>query len=191
MASNFVDMDVIVAGHAVQQLAAIFDVYWNSPQAYPVQAIDGASADGAVARARFDQIVDEGEQMRAVTVPPEDMLAQRPLGADLDSGRRSLASGKAVAFADLPAKVMAQSDEAARSMSVQMNIMDRVANSSRQVFMSSPYFIPGSTGVEAFRDLPRRGVDVVILTTSLGANDEPLAHIGATACGCSGGRQAL
>ena len=93
-----------------------------------------------------------------------------------------------MAFADLPAKVMAQSDEAARSMSVQMNIMDRVANSSRQVFMSSPYFIPGSTGVEAFLDLPRRGVDVVIITTSLGANDEPTR---ATACGCSGGRQAL
>jgi cardiolipin synthase C len=107
-----------------------------------------------------------------------DMLAQRPLSIELDSGRLSLASGRAVAFADQPAKVMAQSVEAARSMSVQMNIMDRVVQSRRQVVMSSPYFIPGSTGVEQFSDLTQRGVEVVILTNSLASNDVPLAHLG-------------
>ena len=177
-ASNFVDMDVLLAGSIVDQLAGIFDIYWNSPQAYPVQTILGEPTDPSEARNRFDQLVDEGEQMRSVTVPPMDMLAQRPVSAELDAGRLSLASGKAVAFADQPAKVMAQSVEAARSMSVQMNVMDRVVHSKQRVFLSSPYFIPGSTGVEAFDGLTKRGVEVVILTNSLGANDEPLAHIG-------------
>ncbi|HEY3179152.1 MAG TPA: phospholipase D-like domain-containing protein, partial [Casimicrobiaceae bacterium] len=31
--SNFVDMDVFIVGAVVRQLADIFDVYWNSPQA--------------------------------------------------------------------------------------------------------------------------------------------------------------
>ena len=178
MASNFVDMDVLVAGNVVEQLAGIFDIYWNSPQAYPIETILGRPTDASEARSRFDQLVEEGEQMRVVTVPPMDMLAQRPLRVDLDSGRLSLASGRAVAFADLPAKVMAQSDEMARSMSVQMNIMDRVVSSNQRVVMSSPYFIPGSTGAEEFEDLSQRGVKVVILTNSLASNDEPLAHIG-------------
>ncbi len=178
IASNFVDMDVLLVGDAVRQLAGIFDVYWNSPQAYPVQTMLGEPNDPGEARNRFNQLVDEGEQMRSVTVPPMDMLAQRPVSAELDAGRLSLASGKAVAFADQPAKVVAQSVEMARSMSVQMNIMDRVVHSTRQVVMSSPYFVPGPTGVEAFTDLTQRGVEVVILTNSLGANDEPLAHIG-------------
>src|SRR5450432_1463139 len=41
--SNFVDMDVFVVGAVVRQLARIFDVYWNSPQVYPVEAILGQS----------------------------------------------------------------------------------------------------------------------------------------------------
>ena len=31
-------MDVLLVGEVVRQLAAIFDAYWNSPQAYDVRA---------------------------------------------------------------------------------------------------------------------------------------------------------
>ena len=51
--SNFVDMDVFVVGPVVRQLASIFDVYWNSPQAYPVEAILGGSADRDETRRRL------------------------------------------------------------------------------------------------------------------------------------------
>lgn len=34
---NFVDMDAFIVGPVVRQLAGIFDVYWNSPQVYPVR----------------------------------------------------------------------------------------------------------------------------------------------------------
>lgn len=176
--SNFVDMDVLLAGNAVDQLAGIFDIYWNSPQAYPVAAILGEPGDLHGARARFNHLVDEGDQMTSVAVPPLDMLAQRPLGGELDAGRLSLAWGRAVAFADPPGKVVASSDEIARSMTVQMNVMDRVARSTRRVVLSSPYLVPGDAGVKAFEDLVRQGVEVVILTNSLAANDVPLTHIG-------------
>ena len=66
----------------------------------------------------------------------------------------------------------------ARSMSVQMNVMDRVVLSTRQVVISSPYFIPGTTGVKAFAALTKRGVEVVVLTNSLATNDVPITHIG-------------
>jgi putative cardiolipin synthase len=176
--SNFVDMDVLVVGDVVPQLARIFDTYWNSPQAYELAAILGEPADLNAARAAFDRLVDEGDQMTAVHVPPMDMLAQRPLAKEIDVGRLQLASGRAVAFADQPGKVMATDAEMARTMSVQMNIMDRVAAADRNVVISSPYLIPGDSGVKSFADLRARGVDVVILTNSQAANDVPLAHIG-------------
>ena len=44
-ASNFVDMDVLLVGAIVPELGAIFDVYWNSPQAHPIQSILGEPAD--------------------------------------------------------------------------------------------------------------------------------------------------
>jgi putative cardiolipin synthase len=176
--ANFVDMDVFMMGPVVSQLAKTFDVYWNSPQAYSVATILGESADREEAQRSFDHLVDDGEQMMSVTVPPFDILGYGPISDDLDSGRLGLVWGTAVAFADQPAKVMATSDEMARSMSVQMNIMDRVMESKSEVFITSPYFIPGPMGVQEFGDLRKRKVKVVVLTNSLAATDEPLVHNG-------------
>jgi len=111
-------------------------------------------------------------------VPAADMLGHRPIGRDLDAGPLDLAWGKAVAFADMPEKVRATSVEAARAMSAQMSIMDRVSTSQRTVVISSPYFVPGTVGVQAFQELTRRNVKVAILTNSLAANDVPLVHTG-------------
>ncbi|MEO8753045.1 MAG: phospholipase D-like domain-containing protein, partial [Casimicrobiaceae bacterium] len=176
--SNFVDMDVFVVGAVVGQLASIFDVYWNSPQAYAVEAILGAPADPGEARRGFNRLVDDGEQMRTIMLPSIDILGYGPIGDDLDAGRLGLVWGKAVAFADHPSKVMATSAEVARSLSVQMNLMDRVMASKSDVVIASPYFIPGAMGVREFGDLRRRNVKVAILTNSWAANDVPLVHVG-------------
>jgi putative cardiolipin synthase len=176
--SNFVDMDVFIVGPVVSRLASIFDVYWNSQQVYPVEAILGESPDREETRRSFDRLVDDGEQMMSVTVPPFDILGYGPISDDLDAGRLGLVWGTAVAFADQPAKVTATSAEMARSMSVQMNIMDRVMESKSDVVITSPYFIPGPMGVQAFGDLRKRNVKIAILTNSLAANDEPLVHNG-------------
>ena len=176
--NNFIDMDVLVVGAVVGQLASIFDVYWNSRQAYPVEAILGESANHEEARRSFDHLVDDGEQMRSVALPPFDILGYGPIGDDLDAGRLGLVWGTAVAFADQPGKVMATSAETARSMSAQMNVMDRVMESKGEVVISTPYFIPGSMGVQAFGDLRKRNVKVTILTNSFAANDVRLAHTG-------------
>jgi putative cardiolipin synthase len=175
---NFVDMDALVVGAVVPQLAAIFDAYWNSPQVYPVEAILGAGRSRAELQRKFDALVDEGEQMMAASPPPVDALGYGPIREDLDAGRLGLVWGTANAYADSPAKVTATSDEMARSMSVQMNVMDLVMASQSDVTITSPYFIPGPAGVQAFGELTKRKVKVTILTNSLAANDEPVVHIG-------------
>jgi putative cardiolipin synthase len=176
--SNFVDMDVLLVGPVVGQLSGIFDAYWNSPEAYPLESITGAADDGEAVRGGFNHLVRDGEQMMSVVLPPIDILGYGPLGEELDSGRLRLVWGTAVALADQPGKVMATSAEMARSMSVQMNIMDRVMLAKSDVVISSPYFIPGTMGVQDFDTLRRRNVKVTILTNSLAANDVPLVHTG-------------
>ena len=178
MGANFVDMDAFIVGAVVPQFATIFDAYWNSPYVYPVQTIIDVGVDRTLLRERFDHLVDDGDQMVALVLPPIDVLGYGAISEDLDSGRLSLVWAPAVAFADPPAKVTARSDEAARDMSVAMNVMDRVIAASHEVVISSPYLIPGSTGVEAFGDLGKRNVKVTILTNSLAATDEPLVHTG-------------
>src|SRR2546427_3112275 len=76
--SNFVDMDVFIVGAVVGRLASIFDVDWNSPQVYPVAAILGEPADPEGMRRSFDHLVDDGEQMMSVVVPPVGILGYGP-----------------------------------------------------------------------------------------------------------------
>ena len=178
MTDNFVDMDAFMVGAVVPQLARIFDAYWNSPYVYPVEAIVGTRLDDAALRASFRHLVDEGEQMMALTLPPVDILGYGPIAEDLDAGRLGLAWGRATAFADPPDKVKAMTDDEARSMSVSMNVMDRVLAAREEVVISSPYFIPGQRGVDAFAALVKRNVKVSILTNSLASNDEPVVHTG-------------
>jgi putative cardiolipin synthase len=176
--NNFVDMDVLVAGAALTRLATIFDAYWNSPQAFPVAAIVPAPADDEIVRRDFDALVDEGEQMTSVTPPAVDILGYGPITEDLDSGRLGLVWGRAMAFADPPGKVMAASAAEATAMSVQMDIMARVNAATKEVILSSPYFVPGDRGVQELDELTKRDVRVTVLTNSLAATDEPLVHVG-------------
>jgi putative cardiolipin synthase len=178
MTDNFVDMDAFIVGAVVPQLTRIFDTYWNSPQVYHAESIIRTTLDREGLQRQFNTLVDEGEQMMAVAQPPIDVLGYGPISDDLEAGRLGLVWGKANAHADSSAKVTATSDEMARSMSVSMNVMDLVMASRTEVVISSPYFIPGAKGVQAFGDLRKRDVKITILTNSLASNDEPLVHTG-------------
>src|SRR5207253_8247516 len=87
MTDNFVDMDALISGAVVPQLTGIFDRYWNSPYVYPIESIVAASGDDAALRATFRHLVDEGEQMMSLTLPPVDILGYGPIAEDLDAGR--------------------------------------------------------------------------------------------------------
>ena len=178
MSENFVDMDAFIVGPVVMQLADIFDRYWNSPHVYPAAQIISTDRNREQLQQQFNELVDEGDQMMAVAMPPIDILGYGPITDDLEAGRLGLHWGKATAFADPPDKVTAMTDAEARSMSVTMGVFDLVMAARSEVVLSSPYFIPGAMGVQAFTDLRKRGVKVTILTNSLASNDEPLVHTG-------------
>ncbi len=178
MSGNFVDMDVFVVGAVVAQLSGIFDTYWNSPYVYPVETIVRSDLGPTDLQRRFDHDVDEGEQMMSLALPPNDPLGYGPIAEDLDAGRVGLIWAKAVAFADPPGKAAARTDEEAREMSVRMNVMTLVDGARTEVIISSPYLVPGQSGLKWFAELRGRSVGVSILTNSLAATDEPVVHTG-------------
>lgn len=178
MTDNFVDMDALVVGAVVPQLVNIFDTYWNSRHVFPIGDVLPPAASREALQARFNEIVDEGDQMMALTLPPIDILGYGPVSDDFADGQLGLHWGRATAFADSPEKVAATSDEMARRMSVTMSVMDLVAAARSDVVLSSPYFVPGTMGVAAFGELTKRKVKVTVLTNSLASNDEPLVHTG-------------
>ena len=70
------------------------------------------------------------------------------------------------------------SDAVALASSVTMRVWTQLRTADQEVFLTSPYLVPGERGMAAFREIRERGVAVTLLTNSLAANDEPLVHTG-------------
>jgi cardiolipin synthase C len=174
--SNFVDMDTFLMGAVVPQLQHIFDRYWNSDIVYPVQALVPLAAGPAGLDAEFARlsVLDHG--------PPElsavDALGYGPISEDLDAGRVGLIWAPARAFADPPNKLARMTEEEARENTVSAQVRMKLWDADRELVLTSPYLIPGRQGIQTFQDLGRRNVRMVVLTNSLAATDEPLAHTG-------------
>ena len=175
---NFVDMDALMVGKVVPQLASIFDTYWNSLQVRPIESIVYAPGDRKFRQQDFDAWVNMAAPLPPLTLPPNDILGYGPLGEELDAGRMGLIGRPARAFADPPSKVTDQTDDAALASSVTMDVLKAMFKAKHDIYVVSPYLIPGARGMKALRDVRARGVKVTILTNSLAANDVPVVHTG-------------
>lgn len=171
--ANFIDMDVVSAGVVVRELSEVFDRYWNSEHAWPVQSVVTVTTDNAATQRRFDELVQHA--------PPEMELATTdPLGAasvevELSAGRIPLTFATASVFADAPAKI----DRGFRTMTVSTvtrSMLEVMEGARSEVIVTSPYFIPGSVGMAHIKNAIEHGIRVVVFTNSLGATDEPLVH---------------
>ena len=176
--ANFIDMDAFVMGAVVQSMAQIFDRYWNSEVVYPIEAV-GEPLGDKVARAKaFDATLAALPPSPPIDPPSTDLLGYGPLVEELDSGQLGLEWGIARAFADPPEKLLAMTPKVAFEMSVTNDVMMQVWQAKNDLVLTSPYMIPGETGMESFRNLERDKVKVTVITNSLAATDEPLVHTG-------------
>ena len=176
--ANFIDMDAFVMGAVVQSMSQIFDRYWNSEVVYPIEAVGDPLGD-KVARAKaFDATLAALPAAPPVDPPATDLLGYGPLVEELDSGQLGLEWGIARAFADPPEKLLAMTPKIAYEMSVTNDVMMQVWQARSDLVLTSPYMIPGETGMESFRNLGRDKVKVTVITNSLAATDEPLVHTG-------------
>ena len=169
-ASNFIDLDVFAAGVIVPQMSAVFDQFWNSDYAYPVQAFAAFKLDNKPLPADPVAVPELAPEAR-------DPLGYAPLGAEIDRGKLALTWASARVVADAPSKVagvtaLTLGDTASHMI---LRLMD---SAQSDVLVISPYFVPGKIGIAAMQRLAKRGIRMAVLTNSLGANDSPLVHIG-------------
>ena len=172
---NFVDFDVLAAGAVVPALSSSFDEYWNSAYAYPVRAIvtGGARLSDAEFRRQFTQVepppLDE-------TIPARlQKFAGAP--AQLAAGKVDLVAAEGIVQAD-PVDKIAGTRMQDRAGTVRAFVAAVMRSARKDVFVISPYFVPGELGMEAMRTLRASGVSLTLLTNSLAATDEPMVHGG-------------
>lgn len=178
--ANFVDLDVLVAGPVVTDMAASFDRYWNSERAWPVQAL-AAPVEGATLRAQFDAEVANTAQ--ALRVDVRDRLGRSPVSHQLDAGRLELLAAPVRLLADAPDKQRCDEEDddapctAAEPGAVE-TLFAAMRETRRELKITSPYFVPGADGMAMLQAVAARGASIRLLTNSIGATDEPLVHWG-------------
>lgn len=160
---SFADLDVIAAGPVVRAVSDDFDLYWNSPSAYPLALL----APDAVAAPAMKP--DAEAQAYIEAIKRAAFLEQ------LVEGSLPLEWARARFVSDDPAKVMGT---AAPEANIAFKLRDILGEPQRSLDLVSPYFVPGKEGTAAFVDLAQKGTRTRILTNSLEATDVAAVHAG-------------
>ena len=160
-AANFVDLDILCTGAALPELRAVFERYWHSAHAVPLQQLQ---SPGAATLPLPDALAAPGAR---------DVLGQSAVGRQLDAGHLELVFARVQVLADAPDKVR-QSPELADSALGQG--LEQLRQARSEVVIVSPYFIPGVRGMAMLREATAARVRVSVLTNSIAATDEPVVH---------------
>jgi putative cardiolipin synthase len=171
---NFGDIDVIGLGQVVQDVSEMFDMYWNHRAALPVPAFaempDDPEAALVALRERIAEAIAE-----ARTSPYAAAL-------EVDIQKYVESAGEIYTWApyelvhDSPDKV--QKELAAEAASITTPLIAAIQRAEEELVVLSPYFVPLDSGIEFFRELRERGVEVKVVTNSLATTNHSLVHSG-------------
>jgi phosphatidylserine/phosphatidylglycerophosphate/cardiolipin synthase-like enzyme len=176
---NFIDFDLIAGGNVVPQLNGWFDLYWNSQQVYPVRDVIRAVGRPMVsdddARARFESAT-HADLAPDVPAGP-DVFGAPAFSIAIAQRHFQFLSTESSTFADSPNKIDPANFSLAVDDTLTHRFMQQLSDARADVYLFSPYFIPGKEGLERLGKLREQGVAVRVVTNSLAVSDEPLVSI--------------
>ncbi|MDH5209140.1 MAG: phospholipase D family protein [Burkholderiaceae bacterium] len=170
---GFADLDVLAVGPAVREVSREFDVYWNSPSAYPASGFVGSPTPDAAAdlEARF-----AANRADPVSLAYLEAVRATPLVRELLDRKLALDWANAEIVYDDPAKTLDTKERT--DVLLFPELVRRMGRPEKSLDLVSPYFVPGTGGSESLAALARRGVSVRVLTNSFAASDERSVHSG-------------
>jgi putative cardiolipin synthase len=192
--SNFVDMDVFVAGPTVLALSDAFDHYWNSEASYPVQSIVRAQRSRTELQRTFELAVAQAVPPEAVHVREDGRVLNHTDGSvqtlgpglvsmlnlpfDLRQGRLPpLVWAHARVLYDPLVKTEGLNErEHTLRGTVTQGVLHWLATARSHIKMVSPYFLPSDAAVANLVRAKQAGVEVEVVTNSLASTDEPLVY---------------
>jgi putative cardiolipin synthase len=169
---NFADLDVVLIGPVVKEVSDEFDLYWNNQASIPIAAL-----------ARQNTTPEQFAAKRAALIAHHETAADSAYAQSLRDSEfaRQLRNrdvsyywGKATIVEDQPDKVATSAGKTETHLAPQLRKV--VDQTKRELFLVSPYFVPGKKGVELLAGVRQRGVRVVVITNSLASTDGVPVH---------------
>ena len=169
---NYADMDVAVIGPVVKQVSDEFDLYWNHPASIPIANLSRQNTTPEELAAKRAALVAHRETA-GQSEYAED-VRQSEFARQLRSRNISFSWGRATIVNDNPDKVLTSSSKTETHLAPQLR--EVVDKTKRELFLISPYFVPGKQGVELLAGVRQRGSRVVVITNSLASTDGVPVH---------------
>ncbi len=164
---NFLDLDVLACGPMVNEVATGFDLFWNAAQSRSGAQLSrrGTAEDLEELKAQLATALTEhqNDKLRQFPVAPQDW------SQELAGLPARMTTGRAQFLQDHP-------DPQKDDRRVVTSLQQMTSNQQGELILVSPYFIPSAGAIENIGKAVDSGITVGILTPSLAANNQPLAH---------------
>jgi putative cardiolipin synthase len=169
---NFADLDVAVIGPVVKEVSDQFDLYWNHQSAIPIAALARQNTTPEQLAAKRAALFAHHETARSSDYA--QTLRDSQFARQLRSGDLTYQWGKATIVNDHPDKVASSAKKTETHLAPQLRAL--ADKTKRELFLISPYFVPGKAGVDLLAGVRQRGVRVVVITNSLASTDGVPVH---------------
>lgn len=172
---DFQDTDIFSIGAVLPEASQSFNEYWHSPASIPLEQLLSADKESYsldILRSYMPAYLAEQTETDFAHALRRSSLSQAML-----AGNMTLSYGAASLFYDPPEKAY-QHDDLDPKQYLVFQLREILAQSQSRLHVSSAYFVPGKGGSEFILGLTRKGVDVHILTNSLGTTDVAIVHSG-------------
>jgi putative cardiolipin synthase len=174
--SNFVDLDMFVAGAPVRDLSKAFDTFWNSPIVFPLGQILEPHLPAEQAQAEFDQLTRDISAPTLETLP-EPYTRFGKLPGEIAAGRvGDFVPAQCNVVADAPTKF--EKVDNPGFPTVMRAVLNMLAGAQKEAEIVSPYFVPGEYGMRMIHEGNLRGGRTLVITNSLASTDSPAAQYG-------------
>ena len=172
--AKFGDLDVVGVGPVVQDVADMFDTYWNHETALPVPAfVDELDDPEAALNELREQLALSLDEVRNSKYA--DAVRERYLRY-IESDEPLFEWAPYALVVDSPDKGIKGKAEEAELITAPL--IEELASAEEELVVVSPYFVPTKRGIESLTNLQNRGVDVIVITNSLAANNQFTVHGG-------------
>ena len=171
-AMNYADLDVAVIGPVVKKVSDEFDLYWNHPASIPIASLSRQNTTPEESAAKRAALVAHRET--AGQSEYAESLRDSEFARQLRSRNISFSWGRATIVNDDPDKALTSSGKTETHLAPQLR--EVVDKTKRELFLVSPYFVPGKQGVELLAGVRQRGSRVVVITNSLASTDGIPVH---------------
>jgi putative cardiolipin synthase len=166
--AEFLDFDILAFGPVAAAVSTTFDRFWNHRLAVPFSAFE-ISGEGLPA---LREQLNNAMRTTGVSIYREAIDA--PLVQALLNRGATLFPADAEVITDDPDKLL---NEISREQQVLITRMaEVVAAATKEVLVSTPYFVPGDEGVAFWKNVVDSGVKVSIVTNSLASNNHIAVH---------------